>query len=160
MVPYHMIHQQSSSASRGEQESIPSIIGNRTGVVAMGNMIFLAVFPERNNVLLCMTDLSHGTYLSSSISWGFTAISVTAIPTIGVTRSGPSIDCGALPAMSRKALSPEHPSGCCSVQQRKLDWGCVTYENTHAGKLLGRRRQSDLIEAQPYPLAFTALEDS
>lgn len=50
LAPYHMIQPQSSFASREEQEH--SVIGNRAGVMALGNMVVLFVFSARNNVLL------------------------------------------------------------------------------------------------------------
>lgn len=61
LAPYHMIQPQSTFASREEQEH--STIGNRAGVLALGNMIVLFVFSARNNVLLWVTDWSHSTYL-------------------------------------------------------------------------------------------------
>jgi len=50
LAPYHMIQPQSNFASREEQEH--STIGNRAGVMALGNMVVLFVFSARNNVLL------------------------------------------------------------------------------------------------------------
>lgn len=47
--------------SRGEQEL--SIIGNRAGVLAMGNAVVLFLFASRNNPLMRITGWSHGTYL-------------------------------------------------------------------------------------------------
>lgn len=61
LAPYHMIQPQSTFASREEQEH--STIGNRAGVLALGNMIVSFVFSARNNFLLWVADWSHSTYL-------------------------------------------------------------------------------------------------
>ncbi|KAF6798242.1 Ferric reductase transmembrane component 3-like protein 2 [Colletotrichum sojae] len=61
LAPYHMIQPQSTFGSRQEQEI--SVIGNRAGNLAMGNVVALFVFSTRNNVLLWVTNWSHGTFL-------------------------------------------------------------------------------------------------
>ncbi|KAG6353314.1 hypothetical protein INS49_007486 [Diaporthe citri] len=80
LAPYHMIQPQSSFASREEQEQ--SIIGNRAGVMALGNMIVLFVFSARNNVLLWVTDWSHGTYLLLHRWLGYWTIIHTVVHSI------------------------------------------------------------------------------
>ncbi|UPK97852.1 hypothetical protein LCI18_008787 [Fusarium solani-melongenae] len=60
-APYYNIQPQSSFASLREQEI--STIGNRAGVMAMGNMVALLIFSSRNSILLQLTDWSYGTYL-------------------------------------------------------------------------------------------------
>jgi hypothetical protein len=61
IAPYYNIQPQSSFASLREQEI--STIGNRAGVMAMGNMVALLIFSSRNSILLQLTDWSYGTYL-------------------------------------------------------------------------------------------------
>ncbi|TDZ22658.1 Ferric/cupric reductase transmembrane component B [Colletotrichum orbiculare MAFF 240422] len=59
--PY-TIHQPQASFTSLKMQSI-SIIGNRAGVMAMGNFVALFLFAARNNVLLFVTDWSYSTYL-------------------------------------------------------------------------------------------------
>ncbi|KAH7323030.1 ferric reductase like transmembrane component-domain-containing protein [Stachybotrys elegans] len=59
--PYVNTHPQSTFGSLQEQEI--STIGNRAGNMAMGNMVAMFVFSARNNILLYITDWSHGTFL-------------------------------------------------------------------------------------------------
>ncbi|KAJ0317706.1 hypothetical protein Brms1b_004709 [Colletotrichum noveboracense] len=59
--PY-TIHQPQASFTSLKMQSI-SIIGNRAGVMAMGNFVALFLFAARNNVLLYLTDWSYSTYL-------------------------------------------------------------------------------------------------
>lgn len=80
LAPYHIIQPQSSFASREEQEH--SIMGNRAGVMALGNMVVLFVFSARNNVLLWVTDWSHSTYLLLHRWLGYWAIIHTVIHSI------------------------------------------------------------------------------
>ncbi|GKT73908.1 ferric-chelate reductase [Colletotrichum tofieldiae] len=61
LAPYHMIQPQSSFATSQEQEI--SVIGNRAGNLALGNMVALFLFSARNNPLLVLSDWSHGTFL-------------------------------------------------------------------------------------------------
>ncbi|KAM0425629.1 hypothetical protein ACHAPT_009161 [Fusarium lateritium] len=61
VAPFYNIQPQSTFASLREQEV--STIGNRAGVLAMGNMVALFVFSARNNILLQLTDWSYGTFL-------------------------------------------------------------------------------------------------
>ncbi|KAF9880525.1 ferric reductase transmembrane component 4 [Colletotrichum karsti] len=59
--PY-TIHQPQASFTSLKMQSI-SIIGNRAGVMAMGNAVALFLFAARNSVLLHVTDWSYSTYL-------------------------------------------------------------------------------------------------
>lgn len=61
LAPYHMIQPQGTFGSAQEQEI--SIIGNRAGNLALGNMVALFIFSARNNPLLLLSDWSHGTFL-------------------------------------------------------------------------------------------------
>ncbi|CAI6342043.1 unnamed protein product [Periconia digitata] len=61
VAPYIIRQPQHNFPSRDEQEL--SIIGNRSGVLAMGNAVALFLFATRNNPLLYLTGWSHGTYL-------------------------------------------------------------------------------------------------
>lgn len=61
VAPYVHTHPQTTFASLKEQEI--SIIGNRAGVMAMGNAVAMFVFAARNNPFLWLTDWSHSTYL-------------------------------------------------------------------------------------------------
>ncbi|KAK1981819.1 ferric reductase like transmembrane component-domain-containing protein [Colletotrichum cereale] len=61
LAPY-TIHQPQASFTSLKMQSI-SIIGNRAGVMAMGNFVALFLFAARNNVLLYVTDWSYSTYL-------------------------------------------------------------------------------------------------
>jgi len=62
VAPYVHTHPQSTFASGSDEQSV-STIGNRAGVMAMGNAVAMALFATRNNVLLAVTDWSHGTYI-------------------------------------------------------------------------------------------------
>ncbi|KAL0933681.1 ferric-chelate reductase [Colletotrichum truncatum] len=61
LAPY-TIHQPQASFTSLKMQSV-SIIGNRAGVMAMGNVVALFLFAARNNVLLYLTDWSYSTYL-------------------------------------------------------------------------------------------------
>ncbi|KAJ3524446.1 hypothetical protein NM208_g12058 [Fusarium decemcellulare] len=61
VAPYYNIQPQSTFPTLREQEV--STIGNRAGVLALGNMVALFVFSSRNNILLQLTDWSYGTFL-------------------------------------------------------------------------------------------------
>ncbi|OLN96039.1 Ferric reductase transmembrane component 3-like protein 2 [Colletotrichum chlorophyti] len=61
LAPYHMIQPQGTFGSAQEQEI--SVIGNRAGNLALGNMVAIFFFSARNNPLLLLSDWSHGTYL-------------------------------------------------------------------------------------------------
>ncbi|KAF6812266.1 ferric-chelate reductase [Colletotrichum sojae] len=61
LAPY-TIHQPQASFTSLKMQSI-SIIGNRAGVMAMGNVVALFLFAARNSVLLGLTDWSYATYL-------------------------------------------------------------------------------------------------
>lgn len=62
IAPYVHTHPQSTFASGSDEQSF-STIGNRAGVMAMGNATAMFVFATRNNILLFLTDWSHGTYI-------------------------------------------------------------------------------------------------
>ncbi|RYO94786.1 hypothetical protein DL766_000049 [Monosporascus sp. MC13-8B] len=61
VAPYVFTQPQSTFGSTKEQSI--SIIGNRAGVMAMGNVVAAFVFAARNSPLLCVTDWSYSTYL-------------------------------------------------------------------------------------------------
>ncbi|EAQ91937.1 hypothetical protein CHGG_00172 [Chaetomium globosum CBS 148.51] len=77
LAPYVHHHPQSTFGSLTEQEL--SIIGNRAGVMAMGNVVALFVFAARNNVLLWVTDWSYSTYLLLHRWLGYWAVIHTVI---------------------------------------------------------------------------------
>jgi hypothetical protein len=56
-----------------------SIVGNRAGVMAMGNVVALFLFAGRNNVLLHITDWSHATYLLLHRWLGYWAVFHTVV---------------------------------------------------------------------------------
>ncbi|KAH6685400.1 ferric reductase like transmembrane component-domain-containing protein [Plectosphaerella plurivora] len=77
LAPY-VIHQpQASFASLGMQTL--SIVGNRAGVMAMGNVVALFLFAGRNNILLHFTDWSHATYLLLHRWLGYWAVFHTIV---------------------------------------------------------------------------------
>ncbi|KAH7149028.1 ferric reductase like transmembrane component-domain-containing protein [Dactylonectria estremocensis] len=80
VAPYYSLHPQSSFASLREQEV--SLIGNRAGVLALGNMVALFVFSSRNNVLLYLTNWSHGTFLILHRWLGYWTIILTALHSV------------------------------------------------------------------------------
>jgi len=61
LAPYVITQPQANFASKRMQ--MLSIVGNRAGSMAMGNVVALFLFAARNNVLLYITDWSYGTYL-------------------------------------------------------------------------------------------------
>jgi predicted ferric reductase len=77
LAPYVYHHPQSTFGSQAEQEL--SIVGNRAGVMAMGNVVALFLFAARNNVLLWVTDWSYGTYLLLHRWLGYWAVIHTVI---------------------------------------------------------------------------------
>ncbi|KAK4102408.1 hypothetical protein N658DRAFT_566000 [Parathielavia hyrcaniae] len=80
VAPYVYHHPQSTFASRAEQEL--SIIGNRAGVMSMGNVAALFLFAARNNVLLWVTDWSYGTYLLIHRWLGYWAVFLAALHSV------------------------------------------------------------------------------
>lgn len=80
LAPYVRHHPQSTFASPAEQTL--SIIGNRAGVLAMGNVVAVFLFATRNNVLLWLTDWSHGTYLLLHRWLGYWAVFHTALHSV------------------------------------------------------------------------------
>jgi hypothetical protein len=61
IAPYTIHQPQASFTTRGNQ--MLSIIGNRAGTMAMGNVVALILFSSRNNPLMYITDWSYSTYL-------------------------------------------------------------------------------------------------
>jgi hypothetical protein len=61
VAPYTIKQPQASFLTRGNQ--FLSIIGNRAGSMAMGNVVALFLFSSRNSILLYLTDWSYSTYL-------------------------------------------------------------------------------------------------
>ncbi|TLD23721.1 hypothetical protein PspLS_06922 [Pyricularia sp. CBS 133598] len=61
VTPYYYVYPNSTYPIRRNQDL--ATIGNRAGSMAMGNAAALFLFSARNNVLLWLTDWSHGTFL-------------------------------------------------------------------------------------------------
>jgi hypothetical protein len=61
VAPYTIKQPQASFVTKGNQ--LLSIIGNRAGSMAMGNLVALFLFSSRNSILLYLTDWSYSTYL-------------------------------------------------------------------------------------------------
>ncbi|TWU76323.1 hypothetical protein ED733_005895 [Metarhizium rileyi] len=61
VAPYVALFPQTSFASMESMEI--STIGNRAGVLAMGNMVALFIFSARNNLLLWLTDWPYDTFI-------------------------------------------------------------------------------------------------
>ncbi|KAK2767773.1 hypothetical protein FQN54_003932 [Arachnomyces sp. PD_36] len=76
-APYIYHHPQSIFVSQASQAL--SIIGNRAGVMAMGNTAALFLFAARNNMLLWLTDWSYGTYLLLHRCLGYWAVFHTVL---------------------------------------------------------------------------------
>jgi predicted ferric reductase len=72
LAPY-VINQPQASFTSLEVQTI-SIVGNRAGVMAMGNVVALFLFAARNNVLIQVTDWSYSTYLLLHRWLGYWAI--------------------------------------------------------------------------------------
>ncbi|KAK5659571.1 hypothetical protein OQA88_773 [Cercophora sp. LCS_1] len=77
LAPYVYHQPQSTFPSRQAQEL--SIIGNRAGVMAMGNVVALFLFAARNNFLLWVTDWSYSTYLLLHRWLGYWAVFHTVL---------------------------------------------------------------------------------
>ena len=77
VAPYTIKQPQASFTSKGRQ--FTSIIGNRSGSMAMGNVVALFLFSSRNSVLLYITDWSYGTYLLLHRWLGYWAVTHTII---------------------------------------------------------------------------------
>ncbi|KAH7241890.1 hypothetical protein BKA59DRAFT_440582 [Fusarium tricinctum] len=75
--PY-TIHQPQASFTSLKMQTI-SIVGNRAGVMAMGNAVVLFLFAARNSVLLHVTDWSYSTYLLLHRWLGYWAIFHTVV---------------------------------------------------------------------------------
>ena len=82
VAPYVRHHPQGTFASPEEQTL--SIIGNRAGVLAMGNVVAVFLFAARNNVLFFggVTDWSHGTYLLLHRWLGYWAVFHAALHSV------------------------------------------------------------------------------
>ncbi|KAF2819037.1 ferric reductase-like protein transmembrane component 4 [Ophiobolus disseminans] len=77
VAPYTITQPQASFTTRGRQ--LTSIIGNRAGSMAMGNVVALFLFSSRNSVLMYITDWSYGTYLLLHRWLGYWAVIHTII---------------------------------------------------------------------------------
>lgn len=77
LAPYVITQPQASFSSRDDQTL--SIVGNRAGVMAMGNVVALFLFAARNNVLLGVTDWSYGTYMLLHRVLGYWAVFLTVL---------------------------------------------------------------------------------
>lgn len=77
IAPYTIKQPQASFTTRGKQ--ILSIVGNRAGTMAMGNVVALVLFSSRNNFLLSFTDWSYSTYLLLHRWLGYWAVVHTVI---------------------------------------------------------------------------------
>lgn len=77
LAPYVITQPQASFSSRDAQTL--SIVGNRAGVMAMGNAVALFLFSARNNVLLGVTDWSYGTYILLHRILGYWAVFLTIL---------------------------------------------------------------------------------
>tara|TARA_R110002060_G_scaffold9310_5_gene13897 strand:- start:751 stop:2178 length:1428 start_codon:yes stop_codon:yes gene_type:complete len=77
LTPYVYHRPQASFLTRGAQTL--SIVGNRAGSMAMGNVAVLFLFAARNSPLLYITDWSYGTYLLLHRWLGYWAIIQTII---------------------------------------------------------------------------------
>ncbi|KAK0741483.1 ferric reductase like transmembrane component-domain-containing protein [Schizothecium vesticola] len=77
LAPFVYNHPQGIFGSREEQEM--SIIGNRAGVMAMGNVVALFLFAARNNFLLWVTDWSYSTFLLLHRWLGYWAVFHTVV---------------------------------------------------------------------------------
>ncbi|KAF4966680.1 hypothetical protein FSARC_5669 [Fusarium sarcochroum] len=75
--PY-VIHQPQASFTSLKMQTI-SIVGNRAGVMAMGNVVALFLFAARNSILLHVTDWSYSTYLLLHRWLGYWAIFHTIV---------------------------------------------------------------------------------
>ncbi|KAK4113007.1 hypothetical protein N656DRAFT_637864 [Canariomyces notabilis] len=80
LAPYVAHHPQSTFPSLAAQTL--SVMGNRAGVMAMGNCVALFLFAARNNVLLWVTDWSCGTYLLLHRWLGYWAVFHTVLHSI------------------------------------------------------------------------------
>lgn len=77
VAPYTIKQPQASFTSLASQSL--SIIGNRAGSMAMGNVVALFLFSSRNSVLLYLTDWSYSTYLLLHRWLGYWAVLHTII---------------------------------------------------------------------------------
>lgn len=77
LAPFTITRPQASFTTRDMQTL--SIVGNRAGVMAMGNVVALFLFAARNNILLYITDWSYGTYLLLHRWLGYWAVFHTAL---------------------------------------------------------------------------------
>ncbi|KAH7084355.1 ferric reductase-like protein transmembrane component 4 [Paraphoma chrysanthemicola] len=77
VAPYTIKQPQASFLTKGTQ--LLSIIGNRAGSMAMGNVVALFLFSSRNSILLYLTDWSYSTYLLLHRWLGYWAVLHTII---------------------------------------------------------------------------------
>ncbi|RYP82095.1 hypothetical protein DL769_001754 [Monosporascus sp. CRB-8-3] len=80
VAPYVFTQPQSTFGSTKEQSI--SVIGNRAGVMAMGNVVAAFVFSARNSPLLYVTDWSYSTYLLLHRWLGYWVIIHTALHSV------------------------------------------------------------------------------
>ncbi|KXX77003.1 Ferric/cupric reductase transmembrane component 1 [Madurella mycetomatis] len=80
LAPY-VIHQPQSTFGSLSEQTL-SIVGNRAGVMAMGNTVALFLFAARNNVLLWITDWSYSTYLLLHRWLGYWAVFHTVLHSV------------------------------------------------------------------------------
>ncbi|KAF5845498.1 hypothetical protein GGP41_003126 [Bipolaris sorokiniana] len=84
VAPYTIKQPQASFLTKGKQ--LLSIIGNRAGSMAMGNVIALFLFSSRNSILLYVTDWSYSTYLLLHRWLGYWAVLHTIIHSVMLWR--------------------------------------------------------------------------
>lgn len=84
VAPYTIKQPQASFATKENQ--LLSIVGNRAGSMAMGNVVALFLFSSRNSILLYVTDWSYSTYLLLHRWLGYWAVLHTAIHSVMLWR--------------------------------------------------------------------------
>ncbi|UNI16078.1 hypothetical protein JDV02_002551 [Purpureocillium takamizusanense] len=80
VAPYQYLHPQSIFPTLRKMEI--STIGNRAGVMAMGNVVVLTLFAGRNNPLLALTGWNYDTYLLFHRAVGYLAIFHTVLHSV------------------------------------------------------------------------------
>jgi hypothetical protein len=77
LAPYTITQPQASFTTLRKQTV--SLVGNRAGTMAMGNVVALVLFSSRNSFLLYITDWSYSTYLLLHRWLGYWAVAHTII---------------------------------------------------------------------------------
>jgi len=77
VAPYTITQPQASFTTKSKQ--LLSVIGNRAGTMAMGNVVVLFLFSSRNSVLLYLTNWSYSTYLLLHRWLGYWAVLHTVV---------------------------------------------------------------------------------